>query len=540
MLSAMLSATIRALGLAACSTLAAQGTSRLHPLGNAGAFALATAGNFTGTLRSGVAFTVDGEVVVAIDPSLHSWFRATPARDTTGLTTLPSGDPFLADRILAIGRDGAVFLTITPDFAGFTATPILDGDWIRATQLVAERRGSGRCVFAGVAEVGDTFLIAAETMTGYATIATVSVGATILDLALVDWDHDGDSEVCALTAAGVHPYLLDGTPLPALLAPGSEQLAIERLLDPTGERLAWLTRTPASQTCLLAVVDASNADLPIVLPPAAFDLKANELLVLRGMASAQVGGDGYGDVVLTHAVSDFVCCVERTAPAGGASSPTVQMLGGDIEPTAALALAACPPLFGDFDHDGRTDLIAMSDAPAGMRVRSGFPIMALGVAASVLDASHTYTAMPGSHSLALKLLPGYLSGAAKLLVTTYFQPMRTSATMSYADTQTFDVSAGSTDFAVVLPNQVPVSIISTSPVDVIWPTSSAVRIEFRTVSASSQPGPTQAAVLVVHNLPAESFAALRPFLGDDGKRVYVRPTLVGGLGPRSLTPPPVD
>jgi hypothetical protein len=274
---------------------------------------------------------------------------------------VPLGNPSLgADSFVGVIGAGLYVQSFDP-VAHELGAPnyIATGNWCGAKFVrCAQLNGSGGLDFVGVASDKVSVIALFATSSGYESgSATITLQGNAKDLAVVDWDGDGDKEIAFRTVAGLEVWDVNGTSLLTIAnATTAGALCTLPMQGATKQRLAWIT------------TNGSNQELRILgdgVTTQVIDFGAG--FGAAGMNAADHNLDGQADLYVTTTASHYVK-VFRVDPS---SNPFVSAMPSEQIPYQHELANSTPapgmktsPLVADFDHDGDADLVLPVDRTA--------------------------------------------------------------------------------------------------------------------------------------------------------------------------------
>lgn len=342
-----------------------------------GTWTAVAAGDYRGAFTPGVVAVRGGQAVYLHEPGRYrSVVPIVGVGTVTGVTAFqrrahfqggPGSNPGTdagtvpgdSDVLLLATTAGAKLGLYDRAAKQFGFTPVLTSAWNGATMLCSAALPATSEVLIAARSTGNTLLLARRGSTGGLThLAQKSVGATIHEVRLVDWDNDGSVEAVAVTATGFRVF--EGT-LGAPEIPGMS-LTINTI------------RSAAAKTSgiaeLASVTTAATPGVFSLVQGTATSPWHSQLLPTYGLTLAQqvptclraqdIEGDGTSEFLYVRTGSHQPVFVGAQGMMEVAS-----MAPGTGDPT----LNACDFLWRDLDGDDLEDGLFFWDSPLAVVFR---------------------------------------------------------------------------------------------------------------------------------------------------------------------------
>ncbi|MEQ8765702.1 MAG: hypothetical protein RL885_17390 [Planctomycetota bacterium] len=272
--------------------------------------------------------------------------------------TVPGG----ADSLVRVNGAGLERISFRYD-AGWIFEPIAAGPWQGARRVISRRTTQGRTDIAGVTANGLDLIVTKNALEAPTTSVVWTAPGPIFDIAWIDWQGDGASEILVVHAGGIDVRSDTGAEIFAQIAPLESGIAcVFSQLGFAPERAAVLLKIQGLAGSLLQVFDGNDVE--------PYWLLGN--VGPTGITAGDIDGDQDDDLLVTWTfdrTAPYLRNVSDGNPPDGSTATFAFEPGGFLD----LGIGVGPnpeqsgePALGDFDGDG--DLDALVPVPAADQV----------------------------------------------------------------------------------------------------------------------------------------------------------------------------
>ncbi|MCR9245266.1 MAG: hypothetical protein NXI31_09555 [bacterium] len=331
------------------------------PLQN-GNFTAVAAARFTGHVIPDVVFLSSKRAFYGTAPGLHAHAAPLPGVSTTddvrdlavliGHGDLTGSNP-AHDAVVLGGENGLQIWRFDFDIGSWNLEQVGGPEWNGVERI--DTHPADPDVIYGVDDLGVVRFAEFDPVSGeFENAGSFTVSGTPIDLACIDWNGDGQSDVAVLTSTGLTVRDRANTQLGHINDPNGSG-SITRVRNTVGvgdtgvyeDRVAWLIPNPGGNPDLLTYGPATVAVIPLPEPFVA-------------VGAGDWSNDHDEDIVLATGTNNDVSVLLNLAD-GLPAAPFVVSVTTGVRVAVAAADpfrpdAKCTPVIADFDADGDSDL----------------------------------------------------------------------------------------------------------------------------------------------------------------------------------------
>ena len=373
-----------------------------------------------GDSRSDALILVGNQVVCSFSPGIYHALVALPS---SAVDVCAAGPPETQ------GRESFLVTSDRPRLERWWLDDSLEFEvraaggpvWAGVTELnAADLTGDGLADAVGVTADHQSVIYLAHPLTP-GTEGFLALGNTIHRLTPIEWDGTAGQELALLTSDGLGVYELDGTARYQVGTDGddSDRLCAVQVEGQPFERLSGLFQVSDGSYYLLAT-DSNMID--------AFTWTWLGPILPVAVTSGDYGGDGYGDVCISHKTTGQLLFFENQSASGAPAftwddyalwDPTKDGTGAGPAPENQAHA-----LLEDLDQDGDGDVFFPVEQDHEIAMLRNDTLDHLAHAPTVQSAVYDYDSAEGSGALLLTLAGPVFPPAEddKLLVVVWRQP----------------------------------------------------------------------------------------------------------------------